>query len=205
MGFYRSTTMYRVFVSLLFLIVCVSASLTSCPRIKATAEGSKISATWSGYNPKEVVAFEWAVVEGNRSFQDNVCSSIPLFSVLPNVLSWTYVRKSSQVESQSLNLDMANEYRVILRITSQDGSLAWVSSEPIEFIHPSPIVKESAKKSVERDIEAFQTSPCLRSDCPIDIENNCRNSRVSTREKLDVLYGAPQWPNSVGASSIYRE
>lgn len=66
LAYNRKTAMLRFF-ALLFIAFSVSASLTSCPSIKATAHNSKISAVWDNYNPKEIVAFEWAVVEGKFS------------------------------------------------------------------------------------------------------------------------------------------
>lgn len=114
-------------------------------------------------------------------------------------MSWNFVRKSNQVNSQSLNLDKTKQYHVILRITAQDGTLTWVLSPKVEFDTVS-IESKSQKNSSEK-----ACCELLPNDCPIDLDNASRTAKISPREKMDSLYGAPQWPNRVGANSIYLE
>mmetsp|Transcript_38184 Transcript_38184/g.65478 ORF Transcript_38184/g.65478 Transcript_38184/m.65478 type:complete len:196 (-) Transcript_38184:28-615(-) len=195
--------MLHQLVIFLLLALSVSASFTQCPRVTAVSDGDKISASWEGYNVREVISFDWSVVGGSFNGIDNLCTSISPIGGLPNVMYWSRVRKSNQVSSQYLSLDRNEEYRVLLRITAQDGTFQFVSA-PVEFIEKSV---EDIVSTQEQSAETkTRFSPLeVTQNCEIDEQNRCRAAQISTREKLNDLYGAPQWATRQSANFIYSE
>ena len=117
--------------------------------------------------------------------QEQTCYSKPLFLELPNVLSWTAVRRASQVHSQALTLNLNKPIYVVLRITTTDGNLAWLASNPLSVKSSSKILANpNAKKNNK------PSGSCT--DCK---EKEEKLTFTSVREKLTEKYGPPIWPN----------
>jgi len=78
---------------------------------------------------------------------------------------------------------------VVLRVTTNSGKQFYVNSESLTNSEAILIAKEenTAQKLV-KDAIAGEIS-----DCPIDQANRCAASKISVREKLDELYGVPQY------------
>jgi hypothetical protein len=127
------------------------------------------------------------------------------------VLTWTNVRKSSQVQSQSLSINEADSLRVVLRITTKNGSQAWVASAPLEVRTQELPANPRSTKSESQKSEKYivipnktATSICTPTTCDIDEANRCRAGSVSVREKLNAVWGPARWYPVSGADAIYR-
>ena len=117
-------------------------------------------------------------------------------------MGWTHVRKSTQVQSQYLELEAGEQYQVVLRITSRGGKQYWVASAPVV----APEVVSTETNTVSRKEKrngacptCTQNQPCA--NCPIDVANRVRAYQETVAQKLNKIYGPALF--LLNADSVY--
>jgi len=200
------TNKLSLFVIFAVFVCIAAAELTKCPKVSARIENSKVTASWEGFIPFDVVSFEWGVVsEKKGELQANICKESPFFAGKSDVLDWTFVRKSTQVQSQYLELQAGEQYQVVLRITSRGGRQYWVASAPLTA--PETVQHESTKTVSRKEKRSSgdcptctDNQPCAGT-CSIDIQNRVRAYQETVAEKLNKIYGPALF--LLNADSVY--
>merc|ERR1719282_471039 len=190
----------RLIVALGLLFVLFSAEASQCGTIrtnlfqKGLASEPLVEARWEAPSslPEggSVMLLEWAAVSEGKLANADSCRTVPGFVGLPDVLTWT--RMEGRTKYQVNFPSRATEaFVVVLRVTTDSGKQFYVNSDRLNNAEAVLIVKENSPQKLVKEAIVVGDHEVL--DCPIDQANRCAASKVSVREKLDELYGAPQY------------
>merc|ERR1712232_332196 len=147
----------------------------------------------------KVMLLEWAAVSEGKLSNADSCRTVPGFVGLPNVLAWT--RMEGRTKYQVNFPSRATEaFVVVLRVTTESGKQFYVNSDRLDNSEAILIAKENNSQKLVK--EAIVVGDREVFDCPIDQANRCAASKVSVREKLDELYGAPQYGVIAGFTGL---
>merc|ERR1712110_310297 len=182
------------------LFVLFSAEASQCGTIRASLFQKSLSsdplveARWevpsSLPEGGSVMLLEWAAVSEGKVTNGDSCRAVPGFAGLPDVLAWT--RMEGRTKYQVNFPSRATEtFVVVLRVTTDSGKQFYVNSGRLNNADAVLIIKENGPKKLVK--EAIVVGDREVFDCPIDQANRCAASKISVREKLDELYGAPQY------------
>jgi len=181
---------------------------------------TSIQANWVGFEKdnERPLRYEWAVVsEAQGSKFDGIenCRLFPGFRGIPDTLSWKAVSGSSA--SSKLSLKNGNKYFVILRITYSNGIQLYANSNGVNIVEsetPAPILKRNKFTRSADLIPALLEYPgeplffpngaiFVGSNNPIDQDNRYAAGKVSVAERLNAIYGLPQYAQDERVNVIF--
>jgi hypothetical protein len=181
---------------------------------------TSIQANWNGFEKanERPLRYEWAVISGSQASKfegvEN-CRLFPGFRGIPDSMGWRTVEGTSA--SSKLSLKTGNKYFVVLRITYSNGLQVFANSNGItitESESPSTPLKRNKFTRSADVIPAVLQYPgepvffpngaiFVGSNNPIDQANRNAAGKVSVAERLNQIYGLPQYAQDERANTIF--
>jgi len=184
------------------------------------AFNTSIQANWAGFemNNERPLRYEWSVIseaQASKIEGKENCRLFPGFRGIPDTLGWKTVTTLSA--SSKLSLKTGNKYFVLLRITYSNGIQVYANSNGITIAEsevPSPTLKRNKYTRSADIIPAVLEYPgeplffpngaiFVGSNNPIDQANRFAASKVSVAERLNQIYGLPQYAQDERANTIF--
>jgi len=211
----------------LFLLVALSAFVFTadfqCGRIyDGNTKGvdsdyqsfnTSIGANWEGFGDlkNKAIHYEWSVISESQASQirDGNCRTQSGFRGTPDTLGWRSVGRSESGESFA-NLKTGNKYYVVLRITTITGTHYYANSNGITIVE-SKSSSSLKRTKFTRTTATYSGEPVFFPngavfvgwDNPIDQANRENAAKVSVAEKLNKIYGLPQYAQDELANVIF--
>lgn len=141
------------------------------------------------------------------------CQRALPFTGLPDVAQWTAVANPNQSWTMlsGLHLQENTRYFSVLRLIYQDGNVLYAMSNGFRLMPAAEREKRSVEDGLLPGMEAisvhgskkrnipppFGSQGAAVASCLIDEENRCRAAQETVGDKLNTLYGKPEFRNMI--------